>query len=100
MSRATNMALRTGADIELMGSTFSARLERVAGYGLVVDEEFVVRVVDGLFYPRARGLFDAARFFQTRSCTPALWDDRPRAVRTAAALCGREAPRRHVAPSS
>ena len=37
-------------------------------------------------------------FFQTRSGTPALWDDRPRAVRTAAALCGREAPRRHVAP--
>ena len=33
--------------------------------------------------------------------TPALWNDRPHnAVRTAAALCGREAPRRHVAPSS
>jgi len=38
-------------------------------------------------------------FFQTPSGTPAPWDDRPRAVRTAAALSGREAPRRHVAPS-
>ena len=48
----TQGQLRVGVDIDLLASTFSAlAFERVAGYGLVVDEAFVVRVVDGLLMP-------------------------------------------------
>ena len=48
----TRGQLRAGADIELLASTFSAlAFERFAGYGLIVDEGFVVRVVDGLLLP-------------------------------------------------
>jgi hypothetical protein len=44
--------LRAGADIELLARAFSAlTFERIAGYGLAVDEAFVVRVVDGLLLP-------------------------------------------------
>jgi AcrR family transcriptional regulator len=44
--------LRTGVDIDLLASTFSAlAFERIAGYGLAIDETFVVRVVDGLLIP-------------------------------------------------
>ncbi len=39
-------------DIDLLASTFSAlAFERVAAYGLAVDDAFVVRVVDGLLMP-------------------------------------------------
>lgn len=48
----TQGQLRAGADIELLASTFSAlAFERVAGYGLAVDEAFVVRVIDELLLP-------------------------------------------------
>jgi AcrR family transcriptional regulator len=48
----TQGQLRIGADIDLLASTFSAvAFERVAGYGLTVDEAFVVRVIDGLLLP-------------------------------------------------
>ncbi len=48
----TQGQLRIGSDIDLLASTFSAvAFERVAGYGLAVDEAFVVRVVDGLLLP-------------------------------------------------
>jgi hypothetical protein len=44
--------LRAGADIELLARAFSTlAFERIAGYGLAVDEAFVVRVVDGLLLP-------------------------------------------------
>ena len=44
--------LRTNVDIDLLASTFSAlAFERIAGYGLAIDETFVVRVVDGLLIP-------------------------------------------------
>ena len=44
--------LRDGADVELLAGTFSAlAFERIAGYGLGVDDAFVVRVVDGLLLP-------------------------------------------------
>lgn len=44
--------LRMGTDIDLLAGTFSAlAFERVAAYGLAVDDAFVVRVVDGLLMP-------------------------------------------------
>jgi AcrR family transcriptional regulator len=44
--------LRAGVDIELLAGAFSAiAFERIAGYGLPVDDAFVVRVVDGLLLP-------------------------------------------------
>ncbi len=53
----THGQLRNGADIDLLASTFSAlAFERVAGYGLAVDEAFVVRVVDGLLMPACSGV--------------------------------------------
>jgi hypothetical protein len=37
---------------KLLASAFSAlAFERIAGYGLPIDEAFVVRVVDGLLLP-------------------------------------------------
>ena len=49
--------LRSGADIDLLASTFSAlAFERVAGYGMAIDEAFVVRVVDGLLMPACSGV--------------------------------------------
>jgi AcrR family transcriptional regulator len=51
----TDMQLRAGADIELLAGTFSAiAFERIAGYGLPVDEAFIVRVVDGLLLPAGK----------------------------------------------
>ena len=41
-----------GELIDLLASAFSAlAFERIAGYGLPIDEAFVVRVVDGLLLP-------------------------------------------------
>lgn len=48
--------LRSGVDIELLSSTFSAlAFERLVGYALTVDDAFVVRVVDGLLLPACVG---------------------------------------------
>jgi hypothetical protein len=44
--------LHAGVDIELLAGTFSAlAFERIVGYGLAIDDAYVVRVVDGLLMP-------------------------------------------------
>jgi AcrR family transcriptional regulator len=44
--------LDAGVDIELLAGTFSAlAFERIVGYGLAIDDAYVVRVVDGLLMP-------------------------------------------------